>query len=230
MHMIVDGLEVQVTKKKIKNVNLYVKSPDGRVVVTAPLHVSEEQIAQFVRTKMEWIRNKQSQYTTQSRTTVKRYETGENISLWGRTYCLQVEYGNKRNSVALDGDHVILSVHEHSTIAQREKIITEWYRGLLQSEITDKLAKWEAMTGLYAASWQIRNMKTRWGSCNVKTKKIWLNLQLVKYPVDCLELVILHELLHLKVPNHGQAFVALMDNFLPEWKTIEKKLTGKVDG
>ena len=129
-------------------------------------------------------------------------------------------HDDKRNSLVLDGDKAILTVREDSTPEQRETYVNEWYRKILKEEIARILPIWEERTGLYAQSWQIRNMKTRWGSCNVKTKKIRLNLQLAKKDIACLECVILHELLHLQVPNHGKDFITLMDKYMPKWRSV----------
>lgn len=148
--------------------------------------------------------------------------------VWGRQYYLLVNYSNKGNSLILDGDKAILTVREGSTVEQRERYINEWYRGILKAEVEQLLPKWSKITGLCPDSWQTKNMTTRWGTCNVKTKKIWLNLQLAKKPIDCLEYVILHELAHLKVKNHNEQFVAIMDQYMPYWREIRKKLNDQI--
>lgn len=219
--MIVDDVEVTITKKKIKNINLYVKAPDGRVMVSAPIGISDEKIARFVRSKLDWIRKKQEKFANQQVPIAMQYVSGELFYVWGRQYILQIVYDDKNNSLVLDGDNAIFTVSKNSTAEQKEKYVNEWYRKILKAEIARILPKWEDRTGLYAQSWQIRNMKTRWGSCNVKTKKIWLNLQLAKKDTACLEYVILHELLHLQVPNHGKTFIALMDKYMPEWRNVK---------
>ena len=108
-----------------------------------------------------------------------------------------MEYNQKKNSLVLEGNKAILSVRKESTAKQREKFVNEWYRSLLKTEVEKYLPKWEAITGLYCDSWQSKYMTTKWGTCNTSTRKIWLNLQLAKKPIECLEYVILHELAHL---------------------------------
>ena len=156
-----------------------------------------------------------------------KYVSGEELYVFGKPYLLKVKHGCKRNSLMLQGNEAILTVRKESTVKQREAFINEWYRALLKEQIGVYLPKWEKITGLYSDSWQIKNMKTRWGTCNTRIRKIWLNLQLAKKPVECLEYVILHELAHLKVPNHGKDFIAIMDQYMPDWRAVRARLNGK---
>lgn len=228
MKLVVNDIEVSVVKKSIKNMHLYVKPPDGRVEVSAPIHLSDESIELFVRTKIGWIRRQQEKFEKQPRQTEREYVSGEAFYVWGRQYYLLVNYSNKGNSLVLDGDKAILTVREGSTVEQRERFINEWYRGVLKTEIEQLLPKWVEITGLRPDSWQTKNMTTRWGTCNVKTRKIWLNLQLAKKPIDCLEYVILHELAHLEIKNHNEQFLAIMDRHMPNWREIRKKLNDQI--
>ena len=148
--------------------------------------------------------------------------------MWGRQYYLLVNYSNKGNSLVLDGEKAILTVREGSTTEQREKFVNEWYRTILKAEIERVLPKWEQITGLHPDGWQTKNMTTRWGTCNVKTRKIWLNLQLAKKTPECLEYVILHELVHLVEKGHNERFVALMDKFMPNWRNVRKNLNNQI--
>ena len=144
--------------------------------------------------------------------------------LFGQQYFLRVEYSYKGNSLVLEGNEAILTVRKESTVSQREAFVNEWYRSKLKEKIEIYLPKWERITGLYCDSWQTKYMTTRWGTCNTNTGKIWLNLQLAKKPIECLEYVILHELAHLKVRNHGTEFVAILDQYMSYWRSIKKTL------
>lgn len=117
-----------------------------------------------------------------------------------------------------------MTVRKESTAKQRQAYVNEWYRVLLKEKIELYLPKWEQITGLYCDSWQTKYMTTRWGTCNTATKKIWFNLQLAKKPVECLEYVMLHELAHLKVRNHGKDFIAILDKYMPYWRETRKLL------
>ena len=197
MQIMVNGIEVSVTKKAIKNMHLYVKPPDGHVEVSAPANLSNESIEMFIRTKIGWIKRQQEKFEQQPRQTAREYVSGEALYVWGRQYYLLVNYSNRGNSLELDGDKAILTVREESTAEQRGRFVNEWYREILKAEIERVLPKWEKITGLHPDGWQTKNMTTRWGTCNVKTHKIWLNLQLAKKTPECLDYVILHELTHL---------------------------------
>lgn len=224
MQMEISGIKIEVQKKNIKNLHLVVAPPEGKVRVSAPMHLSDESIAMFVRTKLGWIKKQQEKFKKQPRQTEREYVSGETLYVWGQQYFLRVDYSYKGNSLVLEGNEAILTVRKESTASQREAFVNEWYRALLKEKIETYLPKWEKITGLHCDSWQTKYMTTRWGTCNTNTGKIWLNLQLAKKPIECLEYVILHELTHLKVRNHSKEFVARMDQYMPYWREIKKLL------
>lgn len=220
------GIHIEVVKKKIKNMHLYVKPPDGHVSVSAPETMSDAAIERFVRTKLSWIKRQTQSFDQQPRQSKREYVSGETLYLWGKQYFLLVEYGNK-NDVDLRGDSVILTVRKGSAANQRGNVINEWYRKRLKEEITKILPKWEEKTGITATEWKVRYMTSRWGSCNVETGTIWLNLQLAKKTPECLEYIILHELVHLVEKNHNEAFLSLLDLHMPMWREIKAKLNSQ---
>lgn len=224
MQIDVGGISVKVEKKNIKNMHLYVKPPDGHVVASVPIKLSDESIALFIRTKLGWIKKQQEKFEHQERQTERQFVSGETLYVLGKQYYLHVNYSGKGNSLVLNGDNAILTVRKESTPKQRENWVSEWYRDTLKNQVNTLLPKWEKKTGLIINSWQSRYMTTRWGSCNYEKKKIILNLQLAKKPIECIEYVILHELIHLKVPNHGNDFLKLMDEYMPYWRETRKKL------
>lgn len=224
MEIVIADIPIEVVKKNIKNMHLAVLPPDGKVRVSAPESLSDEAIAMFVRTKIGWIRKQREVFKNQPRQTEREYVSGETMYVWGKQYYLQVECSYQGNSLVLSGDRAILTVRKESTAKQRENFVHEWYRGLLKAEIEKYLPKWEKLTGLHCSSWQTKYMTTKWGSCNVKTHKIWLNVQLAQKPIECLEYVILHELAHTRVKDHGPAFVAILDQYMPYWRDTRKLL------
>lgn len=223
MPLIISDIPIEVNKKNIKNMHLYVKPPNGKVSVSAPLSMSDEAIERFVRTKFNWIRNQISKFDNQQRQSEREYVSGETFYVWGKRYYLQIEYSNK-NSLALTRDRAVLTVRKESTSEQREAFVREWYRDQLKADIARLLPKWEKITGLKASAWQTKYMTTRWGTCNAKTGKLWFNLQLAKKTPECLEYVILHELCHLEEKNHSERFVALMDKYMPMWREVKATL------
>ena len=224
MQILVANIPVEVVKKNIKNLHLSVLPPDGKVRVSAPEALSDDAIAMFVRTKIGWIRKQQEKFELQPRQSERQYVSGETLYVWGRQYFLRVEYSYKGNALVLSGDNAILTVRKESTVKQRGTFVNEWYRTLLKAEVEKYLPKWERITGLQCSSWQSKYMTTKWGTCNTSTGKIWLNLQLAKKPIECLEYVILHELIHLKVRNHGPEFVAEMNRYMRNWREIRNQL------
>ncbi len=224
MNVLISDIQIEIIKKDIKNMHLSVLPPDGKVRVSAPNNLSDESIIMFVKTKLGWIKKQQEKFELQPRQSEREYVSGETLYVWGHQYFLQVEHNQKKNSLVLVGNKAILSVRKESTAKQREKFVNEWYRSLLKTEVEKYLPKWEAITGLYCDSWQSKYMTTKWGTCNTSTRKIWLNLQLAKKPIECLEYVILHELAHLKVKNHGPDFVAILDLHMPYWRECKKML------
>ena len=222
----ISGIPIEVCKKDIKNMHLYVKPPNGNVVVSAPLTMSDAAIERFVRTKASWIKKQVAKFDNQPRQSEREYVSGETLFVWGKRHYIQTEYGNK-NSLVLSGDRAVLTVRKESTAEHRENFVREWYRELLKAEIARLLPKWEKATGLKATGWQTKYMTTRWGTCNIKTGKIWLNLQLAKKTPECLEYVILHELVHLVEKTHNERFVSLMDKYMPMWREVKTTLNGQ---
>jgi predicted metal-dependent hydrolase len=207
--------------------HLYVKPPNGNVMVSAPLAMRDEAIERFVRNKASWIKKQVAKFNNQLRQSEREYVSGETLYIWGRQYYLQTKYGNK-NALVISNGKAVLTVRKESTAGQRENFVREWYRQLLKAEIARLLPKWEKTTNLKATGWQTKYMTTCWGTCNTMTGKIWLNLQLAKKTPECLEYVILHELVHLVEKNHNERFVSLMDKYMPMWREIKKKLNDQI--
>ena len=223
----ISGIEIEINKKDIKHLHLYVKPPNGRVSVSAPLSMPDEAIERFVRIKLSWIKKQREKYETQPRQSKREYLSGESFYVMGKQYYLQVNYGFK-NSLLLSGNKAILTVRKESTIKQREHFVREWYRELLKIEINKYLPKWEEKTGIKCTDWQTKYMTTRWGTCNRTQGKIWFNLMLAKKTPECLEYVILHELLHFEEKNHTERFISLMDKYMPLWREIKNSLNGQI--
>lgn len=222
MQIIVQDIPIEVRRKRIKNMYLRVYPREGRVLISAPLFTSDAAIEGFVSSKLPWIRAKLA--STASTEQKAGQEAAEaTFYLWGTPYPLTRVEGSTYSLVINDG-HATFSAPATSAPEQREAYLLEWYREKLCHEVSRLLPLWEERTGLRCAEWRTKNMKTRWGSCNTKARRIWLNVQLAKYPRSCLEYVIVHELTHLIEPSHGPRFKAEMDKFLPNWRTTRKEL------
>ena len=227
MIITVSDIPITVYKKNIKNMHLSVRPPDGAVTISAPFSIKDATIVLFVRTKLPWIKRQIAQFKTQERQSEREYVSGETLYVWGKRYYLEVCLGSK-SSLELSGSKALLTVRKNSTVLQRERFIREWYRSILKLEIERILPRWERITNLKPTGWQTKYMKTRWGTCNTVTKKIWLNVQLAKKTLECLDYVILHELIHLVEKHHNDNFKSLMDTYMPMWREIKKSLNDQI--
>ena len=228
MKLTICGIPVEVCRKDVKIMRLYVKPPggsggDASVIVSAPLTMSSAAIENFVREKTDWIKSHLEKFENQVRGEKRKYASGETFYVWGEQYILQTSYGKKRSLVIKDGK-ALLTVRKENTAAQREKFVREWYRKLLKIEAARVLPIWEEKTGLKSESYQVKYMISRWGSCKVKAKKISLSLLLAQKAPQCLEYVILHELLHFIEKRHNQRFKNLLGKFMPKWREVKKEL------
>lgn len=225
--LVINNIRIDIEKKKIKNMYLRVLPPEGRVTISAPIRISEENIKKFALSRIDWIEAQQKKLQNRHINVEMMYVTGEDVYVWGKKYCLKVISPSAVNSVRIDGDSLLLEVKKISTPEQRAKILDACYRGALAQEIPVLVAKWERIIGVKANAWSIRDMKTRWGTCNIRDKKICLNLQLAKKHPKCMEYVVVHELVHLLEKSHNSRFKAFMDKFLPGWRRIKAELNGK---
>lgn len=216
----ISGFQIEVTRKKIKKMYLSIK-PGGQINISAPYRIPNVEIENFVSKHTEWIKkNQEKMYTIKN--LAPKYLSRDHIYLFGEQYILHVNEG-KKNSVTSSKKNIFLTIHS-LTDTNREKIINEWYRKKLKEKITVLLPECEKIAGLYCSDWRIKNMKTRWGTCNIATKRIWINLKLAKMSEIYLKYVIFHELAHLAVSNHGPDFKALLSSFMPNWRKVRKSL------
>ena len=220
----VAGIEATILRKSVKNLRVTIVPPDGEVRVSAPKLMPEALIRAFLAEKAGWICTHAEKVRKAHANEPKDYKSGETVRLFGQVYPLCVLENQKKNGVTLEADRIVLSLRGDAPKEKREVILNEWLRERLKAEIEHFLPLWSGYTGLVPSAWAVRDMTSRWGSCNTKTRKINLNLQLVHYPLQCLEYVILHELCHIRVHGHGADFKALLDRYMPDWKARKKLL------
>lgn len=224
MKIVVAGVSVEVQKKKIKNAHLYVKPPDGQVVVSVPLAMADKAVELFVRTNIGWVKRQIETFRQQLRSAKRQYVSGETLYFGGKQYFLTFVVNERRNSFVLEGSRAVLSMRASSTVKQRENYVREQYRSQLKAAVERLLPKWEKATGLQAAEWRTKYMTTKWGVCKVEKKRLWFNLQLAEKPTVCLEYIILHELLHLVERQHNAHFIAMLDEYMPHWRELRGDL------
>lgn len=220
----IGNMSIAVTKKNIKNMYIRVLPPDGKVQITAPYSAENDTIRMFAVSRIAWIKKQRKSFQAQARQTKRQYVTGESYYVWGKRYRLDVRYSNVRNEVSLMGGRLVLQVRSESKPEQREHVLNEWYREQLKRKLPEVVQKCEQVVGVHASEWKIKNMRTKWGTCNIDRKRIWLNLQLAKKTPDCLAYVVTHELVHLLERNHNEQFRKHMDNFFPNWRVVKTTL------
>lgn len=227
--LIIDNISVKVQwKKTLKNMYLRIYPPDGHIGVTAPIVTSEDTIRQFVLKKMPEINKVREKMIGQKRQTERKYVSGEAHYLWGKAYRLQVIHDGRKRDVRKSGNKIIMTVPESSDVKLKKALLTEWYREELKRCIPDVLSRCENRMNVYMKEWRVKNMRTKWGTCNILERRIWLNLQLVKKPPECLEYIIVHELVHLLEKNHTDKFQALVERFYPTWREVNRTLNERL--
>ena len=226
MHqIIVGGIQIDVVRKAIKNLHLAVYPPDGRVRIATPLQLDDEAVRLYAVSKMAWIKRRQARFRAQPRQTPREYVSGESHYFQGQRYLLNVVCHDAPPSVALrNKTYMDLFVRPGSNTSKRQTVLTEWYRAQLKADIPPLIARWQPILGVQVAEWGVKKMKTRWGTCNIQARRIWLNLALAKKPVQCMEYIVVHEMVHLLERHHNDRFIALMDTFLPNWRLLRDEL------
>ena len=227
MQITISGIDIQVIKKNIKNIHLSVKPPIGKVVISAPKMLSKQSIESFARSNIGWIIRQKEKFKAQPRMTERQYISGETYYIWGKQFYLLFQ-DSSRNYLKQDGEKIFLGMRQSSTSVQRQNYVREEFRKILIKQLDRLVPKWEEITGLYCDSYKTKYMLTSWGTCNAKAKRIWINLQMVEKPLECLEYIILHELVHLKISNHRSDFVEMMNKYMPDWKDRKTLLNKQV--
>lgn len=224
--MVISGLDVEVVHKAIKNLHLGVYPPHGRVRVAAPLALSDDAVRLAVIGKLGWIRRQRAKFEEQPRQSQREMVAGESHYFMGQRYRLRIiEHDGVGKVVIRNRAQIDLHVRSDATVEQREAILLRWHREQLKSLVPVLLDKWQPRIGVRVAQWGIKKMKTKWGSCNIDASRIWLNLELAKKPEQCLEFIIVHELMHLLERHHNDRFMALMDTHLPQWQLYRAMLS-----
>lgn len=232
MQKVINVYDLVVTikyRRKMKNIYLKVEK-NADVVVSAPPRTPNYIIKKLIQENIDEIKLRRNNILTNVYT-VKRYVTGEKHIIFGKEFVLEVKLGNK-NVVRLSDDKIILVIKDKDQ--DREQIVTSYLRKVLYNKALEFINKYEKIMGVHAEQLRIKKMKTRWGTCNIEAKRIWINYELVKYPIECLEHIVVHELTHLLETNHTPRFYALLEKYYPNFrendkliKEFSKKIVGR---
>jgi predicted metal-dependent hydrolase len=218
------SLRVEVRRKAIKHVHLSVLPPSGKVRLAAPVHTPLETLRLFAIAKLAWVRGEQRRLRSQEREPPREYLGKESHYVWGKRYLLDLQEAEARPEVQLKPRRLLMRVRPGTGTAQRSALMEAWYRQQLRDAIAELLPQWEQRLGVRSQKLFVQRMRTKWGSCTPASAYIRLNTELAKKPLECLEYILVHELVHLLEPSHNQRFVALMDKHLPRWRELQQRL------
>lgn len=215
---------IHVISKDIKNIHLSVHPPNGRVTIAAPLYMDIETIRLYSIAKLGWIRKQQTKLRNQQREAPREYISRESHYYLGKRYLLKIVEEDAVPQVVLQHSTIELHVRPGATKEQKEALLQAWYRRQLRAIVSPYIAKLEKKMQVKVAKIYIRIMKTKWGTCNPKSESIFLNTELAKKPIESIEYVLTHEMVHLLERKHNDKFLAFMDKFLPNWKHLREEL------
>ena len=222
--MVIDGIQMEVSFKPIKNLYLRVSRQSGKIRVSAPLRAPVSMVEKFVRSKANWIDNQRSNLLPETPSLL--YNDGDLVSFFGSQIPIKHDYTNKSINAYLCNNAIMLEIKADYGVEQRQKILDKLYRTELNS-LTEKLVrKWEPIMNVRVQEIGIKKMKTKWGTCNICDKRIWLSLYLAKKRKEVIEMVVVHEMVHLLERLHNKRFYTFMDQFLPDWKERSQELDG----
>ncbi|MGJ0362266.1 M48 family metallopeptidase [Aliarcobacter cryaerophilus] len=223
-NIVVSGLEIVIERKDIKNLHIGVYPPNGKIRVATPLKLNDESVRLAVISRLSWIKKQQQSFLNQPRQTKREMVSGESHYLFGKRYLLDIKYENVKHIIVKKHTKLELFVKENTSKENRLKVLEKYYREKLSLELDNLILKWEDIIGVKINSWQIQKMKTKWGSCNIEKKKLIFNLELAKVPLDCIEYIVVHEIIHLLERHHNDNFKSILDKHINDWQSRKEKL------
>lgn len=221
---VIGDLIIDIIQKNIKNLHLSVYPPDGKIKVAAPEKMDLDSIRIYVISKLGWIRKQQSKFLNQERESIREFINRESHYFLGKRYLLNIIESETPPKIEIKYKTLNLYVRPNTDLIKKKELLDEWYREQLRQILKKIVAKWEERIGIKIEELYIKKMRTKWGSCNIESKRIWINLELAKKDIECIEYILVHEMVHFLERNHNSNFIAYMNRFLPEWKVIRDTL------
>lgn len=222
--MILGDIKIELIQKGIKNVHLSILPPNGKVRIAAPAHLSEETIRLYAISKLSWIKKQQHKIRSQERESKREFINKETHYFQGRKYLLRVIEGDEPARVFLNKKFLEMHVRPKTNTTRRQALLNSWYRDQLKDLVAGYITKWEKIIPVKVRDFGIRRMKTKWGTCNIEAGRIWINLELAKKPLQCLEYIVVHEMIHLLERKHNERFLAYQTRYMPRWKSYREEL------
>lgn len=215
--------KIEIHKKKVKNVTLKVKR-DGSIHLTVPEAATDDYIERIIANKKEWIESQLKHFNENyQKPKEKEMVSGESFKYLGKNYRLKIIESNEEY-VRLYRGYIEIYVKDKNNTAKKQELLKKWYQEKAKKKFAELVHEYEQIVKEEVNNIRVITMQTRWGSCNVESGNINLNLELIKKPRYCIEYVILHELAHLKYPNHSKQFWDYMSVHMPNWEWIKNKL------
>lgn len=223
-YLTVRGIDIDVIYKDIKNLHIGVYPPLGRVRVAAPNRLDDDQVRLAIIQRLPWIKKQRAQLLTTDRQSEREMATGESHYVWGLRRRLKMVERPGRAHFEVDGDRLVLYIPAGRSVEQRRKLLDSWYRAQLRDATPAVIEKWESKLDVRVPEWSIRRMRTKWGTCNRETRRITLNVELAKKHPECLEYIVVHEIMHYFERGHGERFTKLMDDAMHDWRSRRDRL------
>ena len=213
MNLILDkDLSIEVVRTKRRK-TASIKVIDGSVQAIVPDQLSNSRIENIIRKRTAWIGRKLREQSQAVTPKPKEYVSGESFTYLGRNYRLKVIRGND-HAVKLKGGYLEVGVPEKSKDGEIRNALVEWYKTHALERLTEKTNRYAGIIGVSPHSLSARDYKSRWGSCSSKGE-ISYNWRIIIAPHYIVDYVVVHELCHLKHPNHSPAY----------WKSVKREVS-----
>ncbi|MFT9496784.1 M48 family metallopeptidase [Anaerosolibacter sp.] len=217
-------ITIDVEQKDIKNIHLSVYPPSGKVRIAAPLRMDLDTIRVYALSKLSWIKKQQAKIRGQEREAPREYLNRESHYFKGKRYLLKIIELEAAPKIELKHSTIVMYVRPDTSTEKKQSVLDEWYRARMKEIVPPLIEKWEKMLEVKVNAFGIKKMKTKWGTCNREVSRIWLNLELAKKPLECLEYIVVHEMVHLLERTHNDRFIGYMNKHLPKWRSYREEL------
>jgi predicted metal-dependent hydrolase len=221
-------IQIEVMFKNIKKLHLSVYPPFGTVKLSAPMGTTEETLRAFALMNLSWIKKEQRKLKEQEREQEREYLHLESHYVWGKRYRLEIIETETTPAIELTHSRFIMKVRPGTDASKRKELLNSWYREQIRQTVPELIAKYSPRLNVSVDRLFVQDMKTLWGSCNSEDKNIRLNTALARKPIEYLEYIVLHEMIHLLEPKHSEKFYALMDQMMPNWRRFQTGLNQSV--
>ena len=217
------GVSIEFEYRAVKSIKMTVYPPDGRVRIAAPPGTSLAEIKNFAAARIAWIvkHRERFQNNSKSQGSLRNHST---VYVWGEPYELELVEHRGNSRIKIDGGLMKMYIRPLSPKAKKLEILDRWYRRILKEAAQPVIDKWAEILDIEVNKLYIRKMKSHWGSCNCQKQTLRLNSELAKRSPECLEYVVVHEMLHIIERGHNQNYYRLLNRYIPQWKVIRKKM------